>query len=83
MSAKRHTEVVEVLGPWSVATSKAFWEGFAPAPLAAGPEQQRLRTAFCVEADWRRAEVAVTQHGVTATVVGHGVHFLTAYVASV
>jgi len=27
---KHHTIAVEVLGPWSLATSKTFWEGFTP-----------------------------------------------------
>jgi len=68
---------VEVLGPWSLATSRAFWEGFTPAPLppqtgsggggsggsGGSGEGSRLRTVFRVEADWRRAEVEVVQDG--------------------
>ena len=58
---------VEVLGPWSLSTSRAFWEGFAPAALPAqgqgGTGRQQLRAVFCGEADWRRAELVVTQHG--------------------
>ncbi len=64
---------VEVLGPWSLSTSKAFWEGFAPASLVAQqPEAQQLRTAFSVEGDWRRAEVVVTQRDGSARVVVTG-----------
>jgi DNA-3-methyladenine glycosylase II len=72
MSTTRHEVTFEVLGPWSLATSKTFWEGFAPAALAPRAEPQELRSAFCVEGDWRRAEVAVTQQGGTATVVVTG-----------
>lgn len=66
---------VEVLGPWSLATSRAFWEGFTPAALPAqADQQQRLSTVFRVEADWSRAEASVTQHDGTAriTVCGDG-----------
>ena len=58
----QHEVDVEVLGPWSLATSKQFWEGFAPAALAPRGNPQELRSVFCVERDWGRAEVAVTQH---------------------
>lgn len=40
---------VEVVGPWSLATSKAAWEGFAPAALASRGAAQQLRSVFCVE----------------------------------
>ena len=65
---------VEVHGPWSLVTSKAFWEGFAPAALPSQSEVQGLRSVFCAEGDWRRAEVEVTQHDDTAhvTVKGDG-----------
>lgn len=52
-----------MLGPWSLATSRAFWEGFAPAALAAQAGSDRLRSLFRVEGDWRRAEVQVMQIG--------------------
>lgn len=58
---------IEVLGPWSLASSGAFWEGFTPAAL---PNQSggELRTAFCVEGSWQRTQVVVTQHDSTARV---------------
>jgi DNA-3-methyladenine glycosylase II len=64
----------EVLGPWSLDTSRRFWEGFTPAALADQPAGPGLHTAFCAEGDWRRAEVEVTQAGETAhmVVTGHG-----------
>jgi DNA-3-methyladenine glycosylase II len=75
----QHHEVnVEVLGPWSLATSKAFWEGFTPAALASREDErqlgseQPLRTAFPVDGDWRRAEAVVTQRGSTARIVVAG-----------
>ncbi len=63
---KHHKITVEVLGPWSLATSKAFWEGFTPGALTAQGRTQQLRSVFRTEGDWRRAEVQVTQQGSTA-----------------
>lgn len=65
----RHETTVEVLGPWSLATSKRFWEGFAPAALATQDQQNELHTVFRAEGDWTRAEVRVTQEGGTARIV--------------
>ncbi|RMB58949.1 hypothetical protein [Tessaracoccus antarcticus] len=64
----------EVLGPWSLCTSRAFWEGFAPAALNPRGDEGRLRTVFCVEGDWQRAEATVSQSGTTGwiEVVGEG-----------
>src|SRR6201984_2139457 len=59
----------EVLGRWSRETSRRFWEGFTPAALAGEPAGPRLRTVFCAEGDWRRAEAEVTQAGDIARVV--------------
>src|SRR5262249_30539808 len=65
----RHVAEFEVVGPWSLAISRRFWEGFTPAALAGEPAGPGLRTAFCAEGDWRRAEAEVTQAGDTARVV--------------
>jgi DNA-3-methyladenine glycosylase II len=56
-----HVAEFEVLGPWSLDTSRRFWEGFTPAALAGQSAGPALRTVFCTEGDWRRADVAVTQ----------------------
>jgi DNA-3-methyladenine glycosylase II len=64
----RRVAEVEVLGPWSLRTSRQFWEGFTPAALAGEPSGPGLRTVFCAEGDWRRAEAEVTQSGETARV---------------
>lgn len=70
----RHEVDIELLGPWSLDTSRAFWEGFAPAALPGHDQAQRLRTVFRAEHDWRRVEVVVTQHDSCAhlTVTGAG-----------
>ena len=65
----RRVAEVEVVGPWSLETSRRFWEGFTPAALARDPAGPGLRTVFCVEGDWLRAEAAVTQAGNTARMV--------------
>ena len=64
----RHVVDVEVLGPWSLATSREFWEQFSPAALARR-DGSELRTVFRVERDWSRAEVRVAQHDGSARLV--------------
>jgi DNA-3-methyladenine glycosylase II len=63
-----------VAGPWSLATSREFWEGFRPAPLAGQPVEAELRAEFLVEEDWSRATATIRQDGATAhvTVTGDG-----------
>lgn len=75
--AGQHAVEVEVLGPWSLQTSRAFWEGFAPAALddqpPVGPATAaELRSVFLVETDWSRAETTVRQTGSTAVVEVRG-----------
>jgi hypothetical protein len=55
-----HVAEFEVLGPWSLQTSRRFWEGFTPAALPGEPAGPGLRTVFCAEGDWRRAAAEVT-----------------------
>ena len=62
-----HRAERDVLGPWSLATSKAFWEGFTPAALPTTGGDP-LSTVFLVEADWSRAETSVVQRGRTARI---------------
>jgi DNA-3-methyladenine glycosylase II len=64
-----HVVEFAVLGPWSLDTSRRFWEGFTPAALAGDQAGPGLRTVFCAEGDWRRAEAGVTQSGDTAHLV--------------
>lgn len=64
---KRSTDV-DVLGPWSLATSRAFWEGFSPAALDGHPADDRIHTVFRVEADWSSAVADVTQRGQRANI---------------
>lgn len=59
----RHTVSLPLQGPWSLTTSRRFWEGFTPAALPVADADDQLRTVFRVEADWTRAEVAVEQDG--------------------
>lgn len=68
----QHRIDLDVLGPWSLATSRAFWEGFAPAALTAQDDGQQLHTVFLSERDWSRAEVTVTQQDNTARIAVTG-----------
>lgn len=65
--ATQHETSIEVLGLWSLTTSRTFWEGFAPSALMPRPESRRqpprLQSVFCAERDWRRVDAIVTQHG--------------------
>jgi DNA-3-methyladenine glycosylase II len=68
-----HSVEIAVRGPWSLAISKAFWEGFAPAALPA-TGGDALTSVFLVEADWSRAETVVRQeeHVTVVEVTGDG-----------
>ncbi|MDN5764700.1 MAG: hypothetical protein L0H96_03895 [Humibacillus sp.] len=78
-----HQVDIEVLGPWSLATSRTFWEGFAPAALARTGASATLRSVFLNEHDWSRTEVNVTQHDATAVISVSGDGDLEAAVAQV
>lgn len=67
----QHLVEVAVQGPWSLATSRAFWEGFRPSALPQR-EGEALRATFLVEGEWRRAAVSVTQRGATAVLALSG-----------
>jgi DNA-3-methyladenine glycosylase II len=71
---RTHTVDMQVRGPWSLATSREFWEGFTPAALDRDGEPDTLSTVYRVEADWSRAQATVTQHqnAATITVTGDG-----------
>jgi len=77
-----HTTVREVAGPWSLATSRAFWEGFAPAAL----DQQdgdTLRTVFLAEREWTAVSATVRQAGTAAHTAVTGTGDLDAAAAQV
>ncbi len=78
-----HEQDVQVRGPWSLTTSRRFWEGFTPAALTPGAEDGVLRTTFLVEADWTPATVSVTQEGSRARVRVEGEGDLAAAAAQV
>jgi len=50
----RRELTVEVLGRWSLATSKQLWEGFAAGALPAQDEHQEMRSVFAAGV-WPRA----------------------------
>lgn len=59
---RQHTKDIDLLGPWSLTTSREFWEGFSPNVLTEQPTDDCLSTVFRVEADWSRAKAVVTEH---------------------
>jgi DNA-3-methyladenine glycosylase II len=59
-------------GPYSLAASARFLEGFAPASHEGGREDGHLHLAFCVEREWTPVGACLreTPAGVAATVYG-------------
>ncbi|SKA97364.1 DNA-3-methyladenine glycosylase II [Agreia bicolorata] len=64
--------VHEVVGPWSLATSKRFWEGFTPGELAPQMQTEGIQTVFLCDTDWQRVDAAITQEGTSARIVVDG-----------
>lgn len=73
----------EVRGPWSLITSKRFWEGFTPSTLSTQDTADEIRTVFLNDTDWQRVETVVTQDGSTARVAVAGTGDLDAATAQV
>ncbi|WP_219819319.1 DNA-3-methyladenine glycosylase [Pseudoclavibacter sp. AY1F1] len=63
-----------VTGPWSLATSRRFWEGFAPSELAPQGEANQIAATFLSDTDWHRVEATIGQvaGGVSVSVRGDG-----------
>lgn len=64
--------VHEIVGPWSLATTKRFWEGFTPNRLASPSQDAGIRTAFLCDADWQRVDALITQDGPSVRIVVEG-----------
>ena len=74
--------VHHVEGPWSLATSRRFWEGFAPSALAA-QQGESLQAVFLSDTDWSRVDAIVTQEGDNARIAVTGSGDLDAATAQV
>lgn len=72
MAAESVTFELAVRGPFSLAASTRFLEGFAPAGAFASTEQRPLALAFPVEGDWRTAGAVVRQEGDRVLAEIHG-----------
>ena len=57
----QHALSVPVLGPWSLRTSKRFWEEFTPTAIEAGGDPDVLSARFVSEHDWTSVSAQVTQ----------------------
>lgn len=62
----------QVLGPWSLETSKRFWEGFSPSALAASGAPDEIRATFLSDTDWTRVDAVVTQSAGTVRIAVAG-----------
>jgi len=74
--------VHRVDGPWSLATSRRFWEGFAPSALAA-QQGESLHAVFLSDTDWSRVDAVITQEGDSARIAVSGAGDLGAATAQV
>ncbi|SBT43604.1 DNA-3-methyladenine glycosylase family protein [Micromonospora auratinigra] len=77
----RRTARRQVAGPWSLAISRQFWEGFAPAALPEHDDAGVLGSTFLTERDWTPATASVRQHRDTAEITVTGTGDLDAAVA--
>ena len=73
----------KVEGPWSLATSRRFWEGFAPAALLPQHEDASIHAAFLSDTDWQRTDVVISQQDDAARIVVTGAGDLYAATAQV
>ncbi|MCP1502713.1 DNA-3-methyladenine glycosylase II [Curtobacterium herbarum] len=62
----------EVIGPWSLATTRRFWEGFDPGKLATQTMSEGIRTTFLCDTDWQRVDAVITQDGPSVRIVVEG-----------
>ncbi|WP_245154347.1 DNA-3-methyladenine glycosylase 2 family protein [Rhodococcus sp. 1R11] len=68
----RLESVHEVAGPWSLETSKRFWEGFTPGRLVSQTHDAGIHTAFLCDTDWQRVDAVITQDGPSVRIVVEG-----------
>ncbi|WP_220093650.1 DNA-3-methyladenine glycosylase family protein [Flexivirga caeni] len=59
---------IEVVGPWSLRTSRGFWKGFTPTAISPSGDPGVLQTRFVSEHDWTPTTANVTQHGSAARI---------------
>ncbi len=74
----QRTLSVPVLGPWSLRTSKRFWEEFTPTAIESGGDPDVLSARFVSEHDWTSVSAHVTQSGESAQIGLSGPGDLTA-----
>lgn len=72
MASSPTTRTIAVEGPWSLATSRRFWEGFAPVRLTGQRDDDVLRATFLAEEGWTpvAATVRQTEAGAEIAVTG-------------
>ena len=72
-----------VYGPWSLGTSRRFWEDFSPSALIRQEAEDKIRTVFLSDADWQRIDVVITQEDGSARITATGAGDLDATTAQV
>lgn len=56
-----HQQILPVTGPWSLETSKRFWESFTPTAIDRGEARGVLHARFLSEHDWTSTQATVIQ----------------------
>jgi DNA-3-methyladenine glycosylase II len=64
----RYDASFTVEGPWSLRTSKRFWEAFTPTAIPTDDDFDVLHARFLSEHDWTPVTAKVTQHAAAAHV---------------
>ncbi|GAA0538943.1 DNA-3-methyladenine glycosylase II [Saccharopolyspora subtropica] len=64
----RYETTIEVAGPWSLRTSKRFWEEFTPTAIAADGDPDVLHARFISERDWTAVSARITHQDATARI---------------
>ena len=60
----------EVLGPWSLETSRRFWEGFTPAALAGGHTLAEVSQAWRPYRIWAAVQLRALREQRTGEIAG-------------
>ncbi|WP_197409423.1 MULTISPECIES: hypothetical protein, partial [unclassified Rathayibacter] len=64
--------VHEIVGPWSLPTTKRFWEGFTPNRLVSPPQGTGIHAVILCDTDWQRVDALITQDGPSVRIVVEG-----------
>ncbi|GAA4661855.1 DNA-3-methyladenine glycosylase family protein [Arthrobacter cryoconiti] len=73
-AVERLESLHSVAGPWSLTTSRRFWEGFSPSALNVQAAEANIEATFVCDDDWQRVDAVISQEddAVRIAVAGSG-----------